>query len=249
MLGRQVCAHVLHGRGYVSQHVTPVSYPRQIDRHRFELGDAGQPLLDMDRAVVSDSDQSHRLGAAFADVASLRYAGHHHGTASLRDRTLVDMAERPVIEAGCIQIGESTRRIRIVVSRAGHTCVHQSDIDRALKRRVESREQTLRSLRAGEAEAMDGDAELGTRTLDGNGLGTAAEYFHGVRKCELLGDARQSVLIAADNENSGCRPHGACGFPKRDSAPSLIGRLVAVVKITGEAAAHPPARSGRGRPC
>ena len=146
-----------------------------------KLRDAGNALLDPDRAIVADRDQRHGFGASLVDIPTLRHPGHHDRAIALDDRALVDMAKCPIAKAGASQISKAAWRIEIMARCAGETGVHQADVHGTLDRRPVLAEQAFGSMGLGEAEAMDRDGKLAAAPLDRNRLGAAAEQLHGIR--------------------------------------------------------------------
>ncbi|MNT76730.1 hypothetical protein D3C72_2157700 [compost metagenome] len=64
---------------------------------------------------------------------------------------LVDMAERPIVETRCVQVGEAAGGVDVVAGRTVEAGVHDADIDPVGERRPVFRQQAFRRLRAGEA--------------------------------------------------------------------------------------------------
>jgi len=143
---------------------------------------------------------------------------------------LVDVAERPIVEAGRLEIDKPARSIDIMTGRAVEAGVHQPDIDPIGKRRAKLGQQALGRLRSRKAQAVHGDRKA--TALDLNGLGATGKHLHRRRQDEFLGDARQGIMIAADDVDRDIRlskPLHLTGQKPR----GLHRRLVAIIKIAG----------------
>ena len=107
------------------------------------------------------------------------------------------------------------------------------DVHRPLDRWLVARQQAVRGVRLRETQTVNHDARLAGRPLDGNGLGAAAEDLDRLGEDQLLGDARQRIVIAANDEDP-----DTCLV----QAMKLIGeiacrlhrRLIAVIEIARE---------------
>src|SRR5579872_3467624 len=84
------------------ERIPPIFGAGKIDANALELRDARRPLLDRDLAVVADRDQRRRLRARFVDVAPLRISGHDDRRSAPRLGPLMNVAERPVVEASAM---------------------------------------------------------------------------------------------------------------------------------------------------
>ena len=86
------------------ERTAPVLDPGEIDRDALELSKARHPLLDRDGTIVPDRNEAHGLRPAFVDVAALRHARHHDRARSAQNGPLMDVAERPIVEAGGVKV-------------------------------------------------------------------------------------------------------------------------------------------------
>ncbi len=210
--------------------VEPAVRARKIDRDPSEFGNARRALFDVQTTIVMDRDQRHRLAARLVDVAPLRHAGHDDRGAAIVLAALVNMAERPIVEAGRLEIDKPARSIDIMTGRAVEAGVHQADIDPIGKRRAKLGQQALGRLRSRKAQAMNGDGK--TAALDLNDLGATGKHLHRRRQDEFLGDARQGIMIAADDidgDTGLSKPLHLTGQKPR----GLHRRLVAIIEIAG----------------
>jgi len=218
--------------------LAPVRKPARID------GDAGKfrqrrlPFLKTDGPVITDCDQCHRFGAVLVDVAALRHAGHDDDVPARsarwrRHRAFVDMAERPIVKAGGVQIGGTARRIGIMARRAAKTGVQDTDVDGVRDRPAIAWQQAFGRGRIGEAEPMDGHRFLARRALDQHMLGPAAKQLDQIRQHQLLRDPGKGVMIAADDEAADTGGGQASQFIRQERSRLHRG-LVAVIKIAGD---------------
>ena len=100
---------------------------------------------------------------------------------ALRGGALVDVAERPIAEPGRLQLRQPAGRVGIVSRRPVKAGVQQSDVYRALDRRLEAVEQAVGRMRLGEADPVDGHGNCAALPLHGDGGGAATEDGDRVR--------------------------------------------------------------------
>src|SRR3546814_3684818 len=106
---------------------------------------------------VATSDlggQGRRVRPGLVDVAALRHAGHDDGAGAVDHRAAVDVAERPVAEAGRLQLGDAAGCVGVVAGGAGEAGLHQADFDRTLDRLAVARQLALGRLRLRVAESV-----------------------------------------------------------------------------------------------
>jgi hypothetical protein len=94
----------------------------------------------------------------------------------------MDMAERPIVEAGAIEVGDRAGRIAIVARGAGEAGMQQRDIGEPLDRRLELRQQAFGRMGLGKADSVDCDAAR----FKQDGLGPAAKQLDAVGKRQIF---------------------------------------------------------------
>ena len=164
-------------------------------------------------------DQRRRLRPRLVDVAPLRIARHHDRRPAPLHEPLMDVAERPIVEARAMEIGGRAGRVEVVRGRAAEARVQHADID-ARRRRggAELRQQALGRVPAGETDAVNRDVEPAAR--ERHGFRAPGKDLDRIRQGQLPGDARLGVVIAADDEGRDRPPRAAAAADRRESAPS-----------------------------
>ena len=166
-------------------------------------------------------DESDGFGPGLVDVAALRHARHHDGATFLRDRALVDVAERPVVEARRRQDRRARRGVRIV---AGE---HRRGWCASV--RCSPRPRPVACSGSAGFRAPAGWAKLRpwmmtSRRLASVDLGWRRrgrrKPLRFRRKRQFLGDARHRVVIAADDEHLDRRPRAGGGSGRPGSVRS-----------------------------
>src|SRR5690348_12091504 len=111
--------------------------------------------------------------------------------------------------------------------------MHQADVYRALYGGPVPGEETLRRLRLRKAKTVHHDRQVSALAGDLDGVGPSAEQMHAFRKDELLGDLRQRIVIASNDED-----FDACGMQTAkllgEKTRRLHRGLLAVVEVAGE---------------
>ena len=94
------------------------------------------------------------FGAALVDVAPLRISRHHDRRPALLLEPLMNVAERPIVEACAMEIGKPAGRVKAVGGRAAEARVQHADIDASGNRRMELRQQAFGRVLLGKTDAM-----------------------------------------------------------------------------------------------
>ena len=233
MFGRHAVPRLAERPLELAHHLAPGAGAHQIYGDALELGNAGASCLAPYRTVVAYCGQGYGLLSGLADVAALRHAGHDHGRLAFRRDTLVNVPQRPVAEAGTLEVGHLTRRIKVMAGSAAQAGVQQPDIHRVGNLRFEASEQAFRGVGLGETDAVDSNGKDAPLALHGHRRRAAAEDSDRVREDQLPGDPGQGVVVAADDEH----PH-----PSLVQPVDLIGKepgglhrsLLAVVEVARE---------------
>ncbi len=96
------------------------------------------------------------------------------------------MTQRPILEAGGMQVSVTAWCIRIV---AGGTCkarVHDADVHGASDHGLVLCDQAFRSVRLRKTQAMDSDWEMARIPIYGHGFGATAEDLYRVWEGQFL---------------------------------------------------------------
>ena len=109
--------------------------------------------------------------------------------------------------------------------------MQHADIDRALMRGAELRQQTLRRVLLREAHAVHDDVQAAPRKRDR--FRAAAEHFHQLRQGEFARNAGLGVVVAANDEGLDPRLVQAAELV-REKARGLHRSLLAVVEVAGD---------------
>jgi len=221
------------GLAYCGLQVGPGGHARQIEADALELHQREVAFLEGDAAVVGDGDEGDGFWAVLADVAALRDAGHDDCAAAFFKRALVDVPERPVVEAGGVEVGDAAGGVVVVAGRAAKAGVHQADVQRVRHRRLVARQQAVGGGGLREAHAVDGDAERGAGRLGDDRFGMGAKQLDAVGEAQFLRDPRLGVVVAADDEDADAALIEAAQLFGQETG-GFHGRLVAVVEIAGE---------------
>src|ERR1700722_4269940 len=111
------------------KHIPPIVGAGKIDMKALKLGNARGPPFLLDLAVVADCHQRRRLRAGLVDVAPLRIARHHDRRPAPLLEPLMNVAERPIVEACAMEIPKPAGRVEAVSGRAVDARVQRADID------------------------------------------------------------------------------------------------------------------------
>ena len=187
-------------------------------------------LLDPDRSIIRNRHKRGGLRSRLVDIPALQHTWHDDDAVPFHNAALVNMAERPIVEARGLEIGNATWRIGIMPRSPCEARMHYTNICGSFDWWFESWQQAFRRLRLGKAQAVnrDGDATIGV--LDGDGFGATAENRDRLRKRQLSGDLRHCIVITANDEHA-----DACFIQPADlfckEAGRLHRRLLPVIKI------------------
>jgi hypothetical protein len=146
------------------------------------------PFLDADRAIIADCRQGHRFGTRLSNVAALRHARHHDSGVALRNRAPVNMSERPIAEAGALQVGHIAGCVKVMPLRAAQTGVQQPDIDGTFDGWLEAGEEAIGCVGLRKADAVNGDGLSTVAVLNRHSRGTAAKSHNRIGEGQLPGD-------------------------------------------------------------
>ncbi len=203
----------------------------KVDANPFELRNARQPRLDGDLAIVADCHQARRLRAALVDVAPLRISRHHDRRAAPLLEPLMNVAERPIVEARAVEIGQPAGRVKAMRRRAAEARMHHADVHGPRSRRAELRQEAFWRVLLREAHAMHRDVDPAPR--ERSRFRAAGEDLHRFGQGQLPRDAGFCVVIAANEEGRDARlvePSQLIGEKPR----RFHRRLLAVVEVAGD---------------
>ena len=130
-----------------------------------------------------------------------------------------------------MQLRCAAGRVDIVARRAGEAGVQDADIDGVRGRLLEFRQQALRRLWLGEAEAVQDDVQRARTQL--HRLGPPAEHLDGRRQDEFLRDARHRIMIAPHLEDLDAGAMQALHLARQE-ARRLHRGLVAIIEIASD---------------